>query len=47
MIYQRGSIEDFDRYAAVTGDVGWNWTNMQQYAKKVRIVHAMSTSAFY
>jgi choline dehydrogenase-like flavoprotein len=42
MIYQRGSMEDFDRYAAVTGDPGWNWNNMQHYARKVRTVHATS-----
>ncbi|KAF9461095.1 aryl-alcohol oxidase precursor [Collybia nuda] len=34
MVYMRGSAEDFDRYASVTGDSGWNWKNMQQYAKK-------------
>ncbi|RDB27672.1 Pyranose dehydrogenase 3 [Hypsizygus marmoreus] len=34
MVYMRGSSEDFDKYASITGDSGWNWKNMQQYAKK-------------
>ncbi|KAJ8462927.1 hypothetical protein ONZ45_g17757 [Pleurotus djamor] len=35
MIWMHGSHEDYDRYAAVTGDPGWNWTNMQKYIQKV------------
>ncbi|KAJ7471265.1 glucose dehydrogenase short protein [Mycena galericulata] len=31
MIYTRGSAEDFDRYAAVTGDPGWSWDNLLPY----------------
>ncbi|KAF9458900.1 aryl-alcohol-oxidase from pleurotus Eryingii [Collybia nuda] len=34
MAYMHGSIGDFDRYASVTGDSGWNWNNMQKYIKK-------------
>lgn len=34
MVYTRASSDDFDRYAAVTGDDGWNWDNMQQYFLK-------------
>ncbi|KAF9458890.1 aryl-alcohol-oxidase from pleurotus Eryingii [Collybia nuda] len=34
MVYMRGSSDDFDRYASVTGDSGWKWDNMQQYARK-------------
>ncbi|KAF8888872.1 pyranose dehydrogenase [Infundibulicybe gibba] len=34
LIYTRGSTEDYDRYANVTGDQGWSWNNMQQYFKK-------------
>ncbi|KAJ7312483.1 aryl-alcohol oxidase-like protein [Mycena albidolilacea] len=31
MIYTRGSAEDFNRYAAVTGDPGWSWDNLLPY----------------
>ncbi|KAF9460398.1 aryl-alcohol oxidase-like protein [Collybia nuda] len=34
LIYTRGTIEDFDRYAKVSGDKGWSWKNMQQYFRK-------------
>ncbi|KAJ6551650.1 pyranose dehydrogenase [Mycena capillaripes] len=34
MWYTRGSRDDFDRYANVTGDSGWSWTAMQQYFRK-------------
>ncbi|KAF8153495.1 hypothetical protein K438DRAFT_1987630 [Mycena galopus ATCC 62051] len=31
MAYTRGSAEDFDRYATVTGDPGWSWDNILPY----------------
>ncbi|KAJ7242977.1 aryl-alcohol oxidase [Mycena rebaudengoi] len=31
MFYTRGSSDDFDRYANVTGDPGWRWEAMQPY----------------
>jgi choline dehydrogenase-like flavoprotein len=34
LIYTRGTTEDFDRYAKVSGDNGWSWKNMQQYFRK-------------
>ncbi|KAF9259776.1 aryl-alcohol-oxidase from pleurotus Eryingii [Marasmius fiardii PR-910] len=34
MAYTRGSSDDWDRYAAVTGDPGWSWNNMQTYIRK-------------
>ncbi|TFK33877.1 aryl-alcohol-oxidase from pleurotus Eryingii [Crucibulum laeve] len=34
LVYTRGSKEDFDRYADVTGDKGWSWDNMLPYFKK-------------
>ncbi|KAF8888871.1 hypothetical protein BD779DRAFT_1672179 [Infundibulicybe gibba] len=34
LVYTRGSSEDYDRYAKVTGDQGWSWKNMLQYFKK-------------
>ncbi|KAJ6475749.1 pyranose dehydrogenase [Mycena vitilis] len=30
-IYTRGSAEDYDRYAAVTGDDGWSWNRLLAY----------------
>lgn len=35
MIYTRGSKDDFDNYAALTGDDGWSWDALQPYFKKV------------
>ncbi|RDB17150.1 Pyranose dehydrogenase 3 [Hypsizygus marmoreus] len=34
LIYTRGTSEDYDRYAKVSGDDGWSWKNMQQYFRK-------------
>ncbi|KAF5353144.1 hypothetical protein D9758_008758 [Tetrapyrgos nigripes] len=34
MVYTRGSSEDWDRYADLTGDPGWSWDNIQQYIRK-------------
>ncbi|KAJ6460939.1 aryl-alcohol oxidase [Mycena sanguinolenta] len=34
MWYTRGSRDDFDRYANVTGDPGWSWTAIQKYFHK-------------
>ncbi|KAJ7653282.1 pyranose dehydrogenase [Mycena polygramma] len=31
MVYTRGSAEDYDRYAAVTGDEGWSWNRLLPY----------------
>ncbi|KAK7473172.1 hypothetical protein VKT23_001271 [Stygiomarasmius scandens] len=32
--YTRGSAEDFDRYAEITGDDGWSWENLIPYILK-------------
>ncbi|KAL0568636.1 hypothetical protein V5O48_013344 [Marasmius crinis-equi] len=34
MGYTRGTADDFDRYAAITGDEGWSWTNIMPYIIK-------------
>ncbi|KAJ7659160.1 alcohol oxidase [Mycena polygramma] len=34
MVYTRGSKEDFDRWAEVTGDDGWSWDNLIPYMRK-------------
>ncbi|KAK0437902.1 aryl alcohol oxidase, partial [Desarmillaria tabescens] len=34
MAYTRGSSEDYDRYARVTGDEGWGWDELQPYIRK-------------
>lgn len=39
MVYTRGSLDDFDRWANVTLDGGWSWDALQPYIKKVRRVH--------
>ncbi|KAK7052426.1 GMC oxidoreductase [Favolaschia claudopus] len=28
MVYTRGAMDDYDRFAAVTGDPGWSWNNL-------------------
>ncbi|KAJ7681664.1 alcohol oxidase [Mycena rosella] len=33
-IYTRGSKEDFDRWAKVTGDDGWSWNSLIPYQRK-------------
>ena len=38
MAYCRGSKDDWDRFARVTGDQGWSWSSILPYAKKVRMV---------
>ena len=32
--YTRGSAEDYNRYAQITGDLGWSWANILPYFKK-------------
>ncbi|KAJ7131737.1 aryl-alcohol oxidase-like protein [Mycena crocata] len=34
MVYSRGSAEDFNAYAKVTGDLGWSWDSVQKYFRK-------------
>ncbi|KAJ7693402.1 alcohol oxidase, partial [Mycena rosella] len=34
MAYTRGSKEDFDRFAKVTGDDGWSWNSLVPYMRK-------------
>ncbi|KAJ6629528.1 aryl-alcohol-oxidase from pleurotus Eryingii [Mycena sp. CBHHK59/15] len=34
MLYTRGTKEDYDRYARVTGDEGWSWDNLTPYMRK-------------
>ncbi|KAK0241273.1 aryl-alcohol-oxidase from pleurotus Eryingii [Armillaria nabsnona] len=34
MTYTRGSSEDYDRYASVSGDSGWGWNEIQPYFRK-------------
>ncbi|KAF9068141.1 hypothetical protein BDP27DRAFT_1327689 [Rhodocollybia butyracea] len=31
MFYTRGSADDYDRWARVTGDDGWSWDNIQSF----------------
>ncbi|KAJ6524246.1 aryl-alcohol oxidase precursor [Mycena vulgaris] len=34
MAYTRGSSEEWDRYATLSGNPGWSWSNIQQYFRK-------------
>ncbi|KAF7363021.1 Aryl-alcohol oxidase-like protein [Mycena venus] len=34
MIYSRGSSEEYDRMARVSGDSGWSWDSLQKYIYK-------------
>ncbi|KAF8196451.1 pyranose dehydrogenase [Pholiota molesta] len=34
MYYTRGSMDDYDRWAEVTGDAGWSWKNLMPYILK-------------
>ncbi|KAJ7839889.1 GMC oxidoreductase-domain-containing protein [Mycena leptocephala] len=36
MGYTRGSAEDYNRFAVVTGDPGWSWDRLLPYFFKVR-----------
>ena len=35
MIYSRGSADDYDSYAKISGDDGWGWDALLPYMKKV------------
>lgn len=35
MVFNRGSKDDYDRIANVTGDSGWSWNSLQTYFKKL------------
>lgn len=38
MVYTRGSVDDYDRWARVTGDSGWSWDALLPYFIKVWIL---------
>ncbi|KAJ6478873.1 hypothetical protein DFH09DRAFT_1466217 [Mycena vulgaris] len=40
MVYTRGAADDFDRYAAWTGDEGWAWDQMAPYFFKLMSTYA-------
>ncbi|KAF4611251.1 hypothetical protein D9613_007240 [Agrocybe pediades] len=37
MAYTRGTSEDYDRYARISGDPGWSWDSLQKYFRKNEI----------
>ena len=37
MALTRGSIDDYDRWAKVTGDQGWSWNSLFPYMLKVNL----------
>ncbi|TFK47888.1 aryl-alcohol oxidase precursor [Heliocybe sulcata] len=34
LTYTRGSSDDYDRYANISGDPGWSWNNLQYYIRR-------------
>ncbi|KAL0948036.1 hypothetical protein HGRIS_010662 [Hohenbuehelia grisea] len=34
MAYTRGSMDDFNRFAKISGDSGWSWNSLQPYIRK-------------
>ncbi|PBK85327.1 hypothetical protein ARMGADRAFT_999700 [Armillaria gallica] len=34
MLYTRGSSQDYDRYAQISGDPGWGWEALQPYMRE-------------
>jgi choline dehydrogenase-like flavoprotein len=50
LVYTRGSSDDFDRYARVSGDSGWSWNALKPYIAKVcrpllRISHHLTSTS--
>ena len=35
MVYDRGTMDDYDKLANITGDPGWSWDNLLPLFKKV------------
>ena len=46
LFYTRGSEDDFNRYANVTGDSGWSWNSILPYYIKVRHFADLLTVVF-
>ena len=47
MVWTRGSRDDYDRWANVTGDDGWGWDKLEPYMRKVcgaRLSHVLVKS---
>lgn len=44
MLYTRGSSDDYDRFARVTGERGWSWNALQPYVKKVMLFRSYNIS---
>ncbi|KAJ7272099.1 aryl-alcohol oxidase, partial [Mycena haematopus] len=43
MAYTRGSKDDYDRYARVSGDEGWSWDRLVPYMRKTERFHPPTT----
>jgi choline dehydrogenase len=35
MVYSRGAADDYNAWAAATGDNGWSWDALKPYSRKV------------
>ncbi|KAL4792212.1 hypothetical protein BDV19DRAFT_381016 [Aspergillus venezuelensis] len=45
MMYVRGSLQDYDDWAALAGDEGWNAKNMAQYMRKHQTLEQVNPAA--
>lgn len=45
MIYTRGSKDDFNRLASVTGDNGFSWNSLNPYFRKVSYVFLLASTS--
>ncbi len=35
MVFSRGTIDDYARYANISGDDGWTWEKLQPFIRKI------------
>ncbi|KAF9002550.1 GMC oxidoreductase-domain-containing protein [Cyathus striatus] len=46
MVYTRGSRDDYNRWATITGDEGWSWNKMLPFILRVGITKAQTNALF-
>jgi len=42
MVYVRGSLQDYDDWATLVGDDGWDATSMQHYMRKHQVSNVIA-----
>lgn len=45
MFYTRGAASDYNKWADLTGDIGWSWNAMLPYLLKVRFTRSILNRA--